>query len=154
LRILILSLGNQLRRDDGVAHHVLNRLQPAANVQTRALFQLTPEIAQEISDFDVIVFIDSDASAIDVSLEPLDSSTAPATTLTHVSRPAEIVALSRALYCFIGKAYLCRIPVNDLSPGEGLSQRAALYCEDALGQIQQFSTQMLKTGQGDSRTIG
>jgi len=147
-------VGNRLRRDDGVAHHLLDRLQPRPRVQTRALFQLTPEIAEELVGFEVVLFIDADASAAAVSLEPLVSSAVEAAMLTHVSRPAEIVVLARILFGFSGRAWLCRIPVDDFSTGEGLSQRAAVHCEDALTLIGQFSTQILRTGQGDSRTIG
>ena len=145
MQALILAVGNALRRDDGAAHFVLSRLGSAPAVQTRALLQLTPELAEEIADFDVILFIDADASVPAVTLEPLDPSPAEAPSFTHVSRPAEIVALSRALYGFAGRAFLCRIPVDDLSAGEGLSHRATVYCQDALNQIGEWSAIVLKT---------
>lgn len=135
MRILILSLGNQLRRDDGAAHHVLNRLQPTAKVEARALFQLTPEVAQEIANFQVVLFIDADASVAAVTLESLEPSLVKETPLTHVSRPRGVVALSRALFGFAGKAFLCRIPVEDLSAGEGLSSRANASSDDAVRQV-------------------
>jgi len=142
LRILILSVGNRLRRDDGVAHYVVNLLKRTTGVQTRAVFQLTPDLAQEIADFDAILFIDADASAAAVSLERLEPSMAHAPTLTHVSQPAEVVELSRVLFGFNGKAYLCRIPVEDLSAGEGLSLRAAAFSEVALSRIEEFVAQV------------
>lgn len=132
---LIVAVGNRLRRDDGVAHHVLDLLGSLPGVQTRALFQLTPELAQEIADFDVILFIDADLSAAAVSLEPLEPPALRAPALAHVSHPAEVVAMSRALFGLAGRAYLCRIPVNDLSHGEGLSRRSAAFCAVAMRDI-------------------
>ncbi len=40
---IVIAIGNPLRRDDGVAHHV--RITPG--VETRTVLQLTPEMAQK-----------------------------------------------------------------------------------------------------------
>jgi hypothetical protein len=44
-RTLAIASGNTLRRDDGVAHYVLDLLD---GVDKRAVLQLSPEMAQEI----------------------------------------------------------------------------------------------------------
>lgn len=126
MRTLVIAIGNPLRRDDGVAHHVL--IPPDAD--RRAVLQLTPEMAGEIAGYDSVVFVDADVDAKQVEMEPVDTVVAPPA-LTHVSRPPEIVALARALFGFTGRAYACRIPVCDLSEGEGLSPRTATFAQQA-----------------------
>jgi len=126
MRTLVIAIGNPLRRDDGVAHHVL--IPPGAD--RRSVLQLTPEIAEEIAGFDSVVFLDGDVTAKEVRIESVDSLPS-ASTLTHVARPAEIVALARALFGFTGRACTCRIPVSDLSEGEGLSPRTETFARQA-----------------------
>jgi hydrogenase maturation protease len=134
-RALLIAGGNRLRRDDGVAHTVLERLGPASDVESRALLQLTPEVAEDIAGYDTVIFIDADAGAAGVSIEPVNQPPQPSS-LTHVSEPAEIVELSKALFGFAGRAFLCRIPVNDFSPGEGLSRRANALAVQAARKLE------------------
>ena len=141
MRALLIATGNRLRRDDGVAHTVLERLGPARDVQSLALLQLTPEVAEDIAGYDTVVFIDADAGAADLSLEPLDRLPSPSA-LTHVARPAEIVELSKALFGFTGRAFLCRIPVEDLSSGEGLSRRASALAAPATRKLEDLLDNM------------
>jgi Ni,Fe-hydrogenase maturation factor len=127
---LVIAIGNPLRRDDGVAHCV--RIPPG--VENRAVLQLTPEIAAEIAAYDKVIFLDADVHANRVRVDPVPAAPASAS-LTHVSTPAEIVALARALFGFSGDAYICRIPVVDLSEGERLSSSASQFADDAALEI-------------------
>lgn len=131
---LLITLGNPLRRDDGVAHTVPDCLFCADEVESCPLLQLTPEVADDIAGYDIVVFIDADAGAVDLSIEPIEQPP-PAPALTHVSRPAEIVELSRALFGFSGQAFLCRIPVDDFSAGEKLSRRASALAVQAAKKL-------------------
>ena len=135
MRALLIAAGNRLRRDDGVAHMALEQLGSARDVESCALLQLTPEVAEDIAGYDAVVFIDSDTRAADVRIEPLDQAPSPPA-LTHVLRPVEIVGLSRALFGFTGRAFLCRIPVDDLSSGERPSHRASELAVQATGKLE------------------
>jgi hydrogenase maturation protease len=134
---LVISIGNPLRRDDGVAHQV----RIPEGIERRTVLQLTPEMAEEIARYDAVIFIDASIGAgVDaeqVRLEPVDTSgsTSP---LSHVSSPAQIVALARSLSGFSGKAYTCRLPVSDLSEGEGLSRSASRFAEQAALEIDEL----------------
>lgn len=133
MRALLISLGNRLRRDDGVAHAVAELL-GATDFESRALLQLTPEIAEDIAGYDAVIFLDADARAAEPSIHTLDES-ASVSALTHASSPKEIVGLSRTLFGFAGQALLCRIPVDDLSCGEGLSHRAREHAASAARKL-------------------
>lgn len=127
---LVIAIGNRMRRDDGAAHRVLELLGGRKDLKTRAVLQLTPEIAEELQPHSVVVFVDADVMAGKVRIEAVNSlpSHSP---LTHVSRPAEIVALARALFDFTGEAYTCHVPASDLSAGEGLSHQTERFAREA-----------------------
>lgn len=103
----------------------------------RGVLQLTPELAEEMAGADTVVFIDADLGADAVSIQrlvgqgPLDQSGA----FTHVLAPETVVALSRALYSFQGEAFICRIPVCDVSPGEGLTPSATACAAEAAREV-------------------
>ncbi len=89
MRILILGYGNQDRQDDGVAWHILTDIKKKLGLpdpleidetfdsKDNLVFvfqlQLMPEIAEEISSFDRICFLDAHTGAVleDVHVEPL-----------------------------------------------------------------------------------
>lgn len=141
MRALLVALGNRLRRDDGVAHHVLDRLSSAFDLepQPHPLLQLTPEVADDIAGYEAVIFLDADAGAAELSIERVDESPYAAA-LTHISTPAQIVGLSRALFGFAGQAWLCRIPVNDLSSGEELSRQGRAFAAQASEELERLLT--------------
>jgi Ni,Fe-hydrogenase maturation factor len=126
---LVIAIGNPLRRDDGVAHLV-----KAPRVRQQSVLQLTPEISAELAPYRTVVFVDADVNAEQVRIEPVQD--APGhSSLTHASRPSEVVALARALFGFSGRAYTCHIPAHDFSAGEGLSLAAQSLASDAAREI-------------------
>ena len=130
MRVLVVAVGNVLRGDDGVAHAVLG----LAHADALALAQLTPEVAEQIALYATVIFVDADAGAADLRIETVEElSSAPS--FSHASTPAEIVALSRSLFGFRGRALLCRIPAHDFSAGEGLSPRTRALAARAKAEL-------------------
>jgi len=117
MRTLLVACGNTLRGDDGAAHTVLESIPPGVNHTVRGVQQLTPELAPEIARFSRVVFIDADAEANALRIEPLKT-TRPRSQLTHAATPEEVVALAAALFGFAGEAFLCRIPARHFGAGE------------------------------------
>ena len=135
MRTLLSAVGTPLRRDDGVAHMVLKGLGSIPNVDSRDLLQLTPEIAEDIAGYGTVIFIDSDTTAMNLLIESLNGLPS-SPVFSHLLSPATVVQLSRVLYGFAGRALLCRIPVCDLSQGEGLSRRTNALVTRALGRLE------------------
>jgi Ni,Fe-hydrogenase maturation factor len=100
------------------------------SAEVRSVLQLTPELAGEIAHADTVVFLDAAIDCDRLTVEATSEPTAPPA-LTHVSNPAEIVALSTALFGFKGRAFQCRIPVADLAPGVGLSPYTERFAREA-----------------------
>lgn len=101
MNTLVIGFGNPLRGDDGVAWHVVDRLDALrpCSVATRRVHQLTPELAEPISAFDFVVFVDAavDTAPGTVRVERLDRLGTPAPH-THLVDPAGLVNLAELVY--------------------------------------------------------
>jgi hydrogenase maturation protease len=135
--VLVFGFGNTLRRDDGagaVAAGVLAadpRLQ-RTGVEVREAYQLLPEMALDIAEATLVVFVDADARGLPGSIEirPIDPATAaradadargePGASSHHVGG-GELVALAATLTGRTPEAVAVGIGVADLEVGEGLS---------------------------------
>jgi hydrogenase maturation protease len=117
---LLIACGNSLRGDDGIAHEVLRLVECGQGYQVRHVHQWVPELAEEISRFQRVVFMDADVGTSFPVSAPVGAQQT-GQLLSHASSPSEIVALSSALFGFEGEATLFRIPAKDFSPGERLS---------------------------------
>lgn len=137
MRTLLIAIGNPLRRDDGIAQAVLTAMAVPQGVDARALVQLVPEVAADLAAYGRIVFLDADALAPDVIIEPIQDCEFLKRD-NHVSHPAEIVALARDLFGFSGEAFLCRLPAFDFSAGQGLSRRATRSAQRAAAALEHF----------------
>jgi hydrogenase maturation protease len=100
-KILILGYGNPLRGDDGFGCEVARRLTAAIRdprVDIRELHQLTPEVAEPVSQAARVIFIDAsrEGEAGQVRHEAVHPSAAAA--FTHHLTPGALVACARELY--------------------------------------------------------
>ncbi len=125
MRAALIALGSVLRRDDGAAHYALALLGPVPGVEILDLIQLTPEVALDISEAELAVFIDADTEAGETRLTPVGPVPESPSPLAHSLRPEEVIELSRRLFGFRGQAWLCRIPGKDFGEGEGLTAECA-----------------------------
>jgi hydrogenase maturation protease len=135
---LLIGCGNPLRGDDGVAPAVLRLIRPTASREIRSVQQLTPELAAEIASFDRVIFVDADLQATALAVDPV-ATAIPHSPLTHASTPAEIVALSRALFGFTGEALVCRIPVSDFSAGALLTPSSSEFVREGAARLEGLS---------------
>ncbi len=131
METLLIAVGNPLRRDDGAARRVIELLEPLPpGVEVLEVHQLTPEHADEILPYSTVVFLDAMVMAPECTSSDVffDEIVRPAVrwpgAVIHESSPAEIVALSRSVLGFEGRAWVCGIPGVDFSMGEGLSPLA------------------------------
>jgi hydrogenase maturation protease len=131
-RILIVAYGNPLRSDDGVAWHaaeLLRREFPAPPVEILCVHQLTPELAEDASRADNLVFIDAacDGEPGLIAVAEVDSSEEPAS-FSHQFTPEQVVALCRRLYGVGPRAFTISIVGKSFEHGDALSDelRAAL----------------------------
>jgi hydrogenase maturation protease len=136
--ILIIGYGNELRGDDGlgraVAHAVRSARRPG--VRVRELFQLTPELAAELAEVRLAIFVDA-AMAQDppVRIARLDAPESESMD-SHVTDPAALLAMARAVFGRAPSAWLVTVAGTDFSMSERLSPTAACNLEIAVAAVQ------------------
>lgn len=143
--ILVVGFGNTLRGDDGVGPEVAETLAVGleeAGASVVSTQQLLPELAEQVSGADLVVFIDAaaDRPAGEVATEWLEprrptgdqpssggatSTGSPAETrddiFSHGMRPADLLALAGVLYGAMPGAVVVSVGAENFEPGLGLS---------------------------------
>ncbi|HYW65879.1 MAG TPA: hydrogenase maturation protease [Candidatus Dormibacteraeota bacterium] len=141
IRALILACGNSLRGDDAVALHVARELRSGLcepETEIHSSTQWTPELAESISQTDVVIFVDASAvlspGAVQVrKISPIPD--APGS-LSHRSSPAGLLALAQHLYKTIpSRAFLITIGAQSLELSEELSEPVRLAIPEAIDCI-------------------
>jgi hydrogenase maturation protease len=124
--LLVIGYGNTLRRDDGVGPRVADMVEDLrlAGVRTISCPQLTPELADPLSQAGAAVFVDVAADPADrVRMRRLDAS-GSSQVLAHASDPQTLLALSRDVFGRAPDAWMLTVPAEDLAFGEQLSPTA------------------------------
>jgi hydrogenase maturation protease len=135
LKTLLVAIGNPYRRDDGVARLVVQSLRLPPEAQAEICVQLTPELAADMAKFERTIFVDADAVGTEARLEPLKESSVQPSPIGHALTPEEVTLMARRLYDYRGEVWLCRVPGEDFSDGEGLSARAAANARAAVALL-------------------
>jgi hydrogenase maturation protease len=149
-RCLILTCGNTLREDDGVgpwlAQWAQERFRSADGVRVQSSQQWTPELAEDITGADSVLFIDSAANAPPgtVELVPVEPSAQLPRLLTHHLNAADLLALARLYYDSLPRnAVLLTVGTGSLELREGFSQPVQIALEKATALLEETVLHML-----------
>lgn len=136
---LIIGYGNTIRGDDGVGYQIAEAVAQwnLNHVQSLAVHQLTPDLAEAIAQAKTVIFVDAVATLSEVKIEQLEPNDAESFT-GHYADPRSLLALTYALYKAIPTAYRILIPAVDFSFGETLSPVTQKSVELALVKIKQL----------------
>ena len=137
-RILVIGYGSTLRGDDGVGPAVAGLIQAKSldGVQVIACHQLTPELADPISQARRVIFVDAAMDLPDdvvrvSQVEPSGSHQV----MVHTSSPAGLLDLARSVFEGCPDAWLVEIPVAEMGIGEELSVIAQRGVQQAEVQV-------------------
>ena len=133
--IVVIGIGNILRRDDGAGLVLADRL--TAQLAAHGLFarlmcthQLLPEMAAEIADPDVrgVIFVDVSTGfhcgSFEIRSVDVDS---PSASSGHHLSPATLLLYAALLYGHSPLGWMVTIPGHDFSHGEGYSRLVRQY---------------------------
>lgn len=121
---LVIALGNPLREDDGVGWAVANALEPAGDLRVVVVQQLTPEMAEDVSRADRVVFVDARQGGPAGELRAVGLEPAVAEHgLSHVLDPATLLHYAEVLYGRAPKAWLVSIAGEHFGLGDSLSAK-------------------------------
>lgn len=122
-RLCVIGIGNPLRGDDGAGALL------AAEVAGCPVHQLTPELAATLASLQQVLFIDAwlaprgEAPRLDALV--IDQEAATADLTSHQLHPAQLLALSEALYGRSPEGWWLRIPAWNLAHGRKFSPALA-----------------------------
>jgi hydrogenase maturation protease len=128
--VLIIGIGNTLRRDDGVGIVAAQKVGNAAgNIQLRIICcqQLTPDLAKDVTEADRVIMIDADQENApgQVTVREIKPENRVWNTFTHDLQPEMLLLCAKELYGKTPDAFLVTGTGESFGFGEGLSQLAA-----------------------------
>ncbi len=145
MNFLVIGYGNSLRSDDGAGQIVANKIAEweLSGVKSLAVHQLTPELAEDISQVDTVIFIDAvvtnSGNSESVQIQKI-TATDNNNSLGHNCDPRSLLAMTQILYGKVVKAHWVLIPAINFDFGEELSYVATRGIEIALGKVKQIIT--------------
>ncbi len=116
MNTLVIGYGNPLRGDDGVGSFVAKRSGPGAI----ACHQLTPELAEPISQADRVIFVDADVTVAPGRIRVRRLQPRPKAGI-HNYDPEALLDLSRQVYNRVPEAILIGIGVQSFELCESLT---------------------------------
>jgi len=158
--MLIIGYGNPDREDDGVAWHILQGVarqlgRPALDIETGGqdqlgqspdllfVLQLTPELADLISEYDYACFIDAHTGDYpeDLHITSVDAQF-QASPFTHHMTPQTCLALANTLHGRRPQAIVVSVKGHRFGFSHTLSSETALFAEEAVEQITAWLNQV------------
>ena len=124
-RRLVIGIGNPLRGDDRVGALL------AKQAGGRSVQQLTPELAEELAQLEAVLFIDAWVAPAGAAPQLLEVLPAAAAAESHRLEPAQLPAISQALYGRAPVAHLLQVPAHAFVHGTALSAGLQAALPDA-----------------------
>ena len=157
VKTLILGYGNCSRRDDGVGWFVVERLQQAqlADVEFLTAHQLEVDLAEDISRFDNVIFVDA---AVPQSPKPITETIVQprfqSHAVAHYLTPEDLVSLSDTLYGHVPRAFLFSIRGQDFGFGTELSAATGRWAVETVSRITRLAADLQHRPVGTEKDVG
>ena len=145
MRVLIIGYGNPLRSDDGFGWHAAQKLSTSLqdpDVEVIARQQLTPDLAETASRFQLVIFIDAarDLPPGELRCQKIDldeSRQKPeASGFTHFLTPASLLSWTADLYAKFPEAYYISVGGEYFAEGDAISPAAQKAFQLLQAQLQ------------------
>jgi hydrogenase maturation protease len=137
-KTLVIGYGNTLRSDDGAgifAAERIAKLRRDVDVITQA--ELTPELAEKMSSYGRVVFIDASVNAIDVEWRAVRAGNERNEIRSHAVSPHHLSRLCAELYGALPLVELVEIPANNFELGEKISEQTERTIEHWLPMFEE-----------------
>lgn len=151
-KLLIIGYGNPDREDDGVAWHILRALTikmgltapesyedefpESENIDFAFYLQLTPEIAEEITTYDYICFVDAHTGSIPEPVRLIDvESDFQHSPFTHHLTPQSLISICETIYKHKPEASLLSVLGHRFLFTRQLSEETKALVPEGVGLI-------------------
>lgn len=140
--MLVICIGNTLRCDDGFAWRVADELLREHDEKLHVLkvLQLTPELAETISNVELVILVDAAAHGEPGTLT-CDSITSSESDLrySHDFTPATLIQMAKTLYGRQPKSFLICAAGKVFEHGESLSPEISVAVPAALAKVREIA---------------
>ena len=149
-KVLVVCYGNPLRGDDGVGWIVAEKLRQRSlpeSVVVQTHIQLTPELAADLSEADLAIFIDAcDAEPVGaVSCKPIAPSALSSSSFSHRLTPDLLLSHAQHLFGRAPKAFLISVNGSEFGYQDTVSpavrEAAGKVVEQVLELLEEFASQ-------------
>ena len=140
-RVLVIGIGNPLRSDDGLGWSVADQLSARSenNLQVLKVHQLTPELAEAVSEVDLAIFVDAGAHGAPGTLTCDTVSTSDADLrFSHDVTPATLIQIAKTLYGKQPQAFLICVAGKNFEHGESLSPEMTVAVPEVLAKVREL----------------
>lgn len=154
-RVLIIGYGNPLRSDDGVAWRAAELVREKFSpneIEIHCLHQLGPELAETVSKFQRVIFVDAASSpegpSGEIRVEELGDKTSAgsAANVSHALSPHMVVRLAETLYGTKPQAFAVTVAGEKFDHGEALSPVVASALPHLVARIEALVRSWLTAG--------
>jgi hydrogenase maturation protease len=162
--ILVIGYGNSLRSDDGAGCRVSDIVATwdLPHVRSLTVHQLTPELAEPISQSELAIFIDAFVGDNELSSKRKKSTpvlqvqriavskqlNSPALAdLGHISDPRSLLLLAQQVYGEVPVAYSLLLPAVNWGFGEQLSAVTLKSIDQAVDFLRKLCTKLVSSNQ-------
>lgn len=153
--VLIIGYGNPLRRDDGAGWVAIQHLaeDKRSDMHLLACHQLTPELAEPISQAALVIFIDAcvadgcpdEPRCAWLLCQPVVADGAVSASLSHHVHPSALLAYARTLYGTTPTAFLLTIASTAFGYGETVSPGVLATMPALIEEVQTLVTRHAPT---------
>jgi hydrogenase maturation protease len=142
-KVLIIGYGNPLRSDDGCGWHasrLIARELAGHDVEVITCHQLTPELAEPLSQCSQAVFIDADSEGEpgEIHWRELQPQAPAPSALTHTCSPAGLLASAARLYGRCPRAVLITVSAQSFDFGDSLSPIVSAALPKVVDRVRQL----------------
>jgi len=155
--VLVIAYGNPLRSDDGVAWQAAEEIRTtfASRIEVVCRHQLTPELAENASRADMVIFVDATAqgNAGEVVCRSVTAQSREARFSHHLT-PSQVLALCDRWYGVSPPAFVISISGECFDHGDGLSiaarnglRQSVRVVSDLISALQPLDSTAIGSGQ-------
>jgi hydrogenase maturation protease len=140
MKMLVIGYGNELRQDDGVGPRLARIVAgwQRLDLEGLAVHQLTPELAEPMSQAERVVFVDAGRVTGSPRLQRLEPG-GTGSAWGHACDPRDLLGLTESVYGRRPQGWLMEVPACHLGLGEELSPVAEQGLKTAAEQIRQLA---------------
>jgi len=144
-KTLIIGYGNPLRSDDGFGWHasrLLARELAGQDAEVITCHQLTPELAEPLSQSRRAVFIDADTEgdAGDLHRRDVHPQGPTSSAFTHSCSPSGLLASAQGLYGRRPQAVIITVTAQSFAFGDSLSPVVSAVLPEVVDQVRRFTS--------------